>query len=233
MPALPPAAVLTDIEGTATPRDFVAGVLRPYAASELPGYLAARGDEDAVRAVLDDASRLVPGQDPAETLAHWMRSDAPAPPLRALQGLIWRDGFDRGALGEPVYADVAPSLRRWAKAGIRLAAYSADSAEMQRQLFAHAAGEDLTALFQGFFDTRVGLKSEPDSFSRLAIALAVPTMEVLYLSAVEAELDAAAAAGMRTCQVLRSDGGAVASERHPQAADFPAVARQLGLPSAA
>jgi enolase-phosphatase E1 len=177
--------------------------------------------------------QAVPGQDAAATLAHWMQHEVPAAPLHRLQALLWAHGFAEGALGDPVYPDIGPALRRWSAGGPRLFAYSAHPAAMQRVIFAHAPGGALAPLFAGFFDTRVGRKREPDSYARLAIAMAVPTTEVLYLSAVEAELDAAAAAGMRSCQVCRPDAGAGPGGRHPAAADFPAIAAAMGLPAAA
>lgn len=228
MPLLPPEAVLIDLEGTATPREFVAGVLRPFAAAQREAFLAARAGESEVAAVLADAARMVPGQDPRDTIAHWAAHDTMAAPWQALQALIWRDGFTRGALTDVLYPDVVPALRRWSKGGILLATYSADASSLQRLLFAHAPEGDATGLFKGFFDTRVGRKSEPESFVRLAIALGVPTAEVAYLSAIEAELDAAAVAGMRTCQIRR--GAGAASDRHAMAAEFSAAAVILGLP---
>jgi enolase-phosphatase E1 len=228
---LPPAAVLIDLEGTAIPHDFVGAVLRPYALEHLLGFVAASGADREVQAALADAMAAVPGQPVEDTISHWLARDLPAPPLQTLQGLLWRAAMDNGTLDDPIFPDVGPTLRRWSAAGVRLAAYSADSAVLQRLIFGHAPGGDLSFLFKGFFDTRVGMKAEPDSFSRLAIALAVPTFEVAYLSAIEDDLDAAAAAGMRTCQVLR-DGG-TPSERHPCVTDFPAAAAILGLPSIA
>lgn len=230
MPPLPPEAVLIDLEGTATPREFVPGVLRPFAAAGLAAFLDNTAGQPEVADILADAARMVPGQDPRETLAHWAAHDTMVAPWQAMQALIWRDGFARGAVADVLFADVVPALRRWSKGGVRLATYSADAASLQRLMFAHAPEGDAAGLFQGFFDTRVGRKSEPESFGRLAIALGVPTAEVAYLSAEEAELDAAAAAGMRTCQMLRS--GVMPSERHPGAADFPAAAMILGLPHA-
>ncbi len=233
MRALPPAAVLLDIEGTTTPPSFVRGVLLPYAAAQLAAFVAHHADDPEVAALLAEVRAAMPGQAEADTLAHWMRHDVPAEPLRRLQGRLWSHAFAQGALGNPVYADVGPTLRRWSAVGLRLFAYSADSAVMQRLLFAHARGGDLTPLFSGLFDTRVGRKREPESYARLAIAMGVPTSEVLYLSAVEAELDAAALAGMRAVQLLRPDGGAGRSAGHPVAADFPSVADIMGLPAVA
>lgn len=228
---LPPAAVLIDLEGTALPRDFVGGVLRPFAAAHLMGFVAASRADEAVAEALRQIAEAVPRQPPEETLAHWLARDLPAAPLHMMQALLWRAAMDDGRLDDPLFPDVGPALRRWAGAGIRLAAYSADSAPMQRLLFAHGPGGDLSGLFKGFFDTRLGMKAEPESYARLAIALAVPPFEVVYLSAIEADLDAAAAAGMRTCQVVRD--GSEPSERHPVAIDLPGAAALVGLPATA
>ena len=63
----------------------------------------------------------------------------------------------------------------------------------------------------------------------MAISMGLPPAEVLYLSDIEAELDAAATAGMRTCQLVRPGTAAQASEQHPTAADFAGVAVRMGL----
>ena len=233
MTLLPPAAVLLDIEGTATSRDFVEGVMRPFADGRMAAFIAQRHEMPEVREVLAEIRALVPGQAPSETIAHWLAHDPVVDPLQALRALIWHDAFASGALRVSLYPDVAPALRRWNKAGVRLATYSADAASLQRELFANAPEGDLAGLFVRLFDTHVGLKSEPENFGRLAIALAVPTAEVAYLSAFEAELDAAAAAGMRTCQIIRPESGVAPSARHDRAIDLPAAASMLGMPAAA
>ena len=151
-------------------------------------------------------------------------------PLKALQGMIWRDGYLSGRLAGRIYPDVPPCLRRWSGAGVRLYVYSSGSVDAQRLIFGHSDAGDLAGLFSGFFDTRIGAKREPDSYGRLAIGLGLPPISVLFLSDVEAELDAAAAAGMRSCQIVRAEDGTAASDRHPIAADFPAAAALMGLP---
>ena len=57
----------------------------------------------------------------------------------------------------------------------------------------------------------------------MAAALAVPVAECLFLSDIEAELDAAAAAGLAVCQLVRAGDETVASGRHHTAADFSAI----------
>jgi enolase-phosphatase E1 len=228
MSMLRPVAVVTDIEGTVIPIAYVYDVLFPYARARLETCVAR--DDAEIREILGEIERAVPGQAPLLTLQHWMDRDAKIPALKSLQGIIWRQGFADGALVTPMYPDVAPWLRRWAGAGVRQFVFSAGSAEAQRLLFAHSSDGDLSPVFSGYFDTRAGGKRDIDSYGRLAIGMNVPTLEVVFLSDAEDELDAAAAAGMRTCQLVREADGTVASDRHPVAADFGAVARLMDLP---
>ena len=227
---IPLAAILTDIEGTTTRIAFVRDVLFPYARRRMAGFLAAHASDPAVAADLAEVRRLAPGVPELQTLLHWIDIDAKITPLKSLQGMIWAEGYADGSIRGDLYADVAPCLRLWSGRGVRLAVFSSGSVAAQKQIFGHSVAGDLTGLFTGFFDTRVGGKREPDSYGRLAIALGLPTAEVLFLSDVEAELDAAAAAGMRTCQLLRAEDGTVASDRHATAADFRAVGRLMELP---
>ncbi len=87
-------------------------------------------------------------------------------------------------------------------------------------------------LFAGWFDTATGAKREADSYDRIAIAIGVPSVAILFLSDVEAELDAASAGGLRTCQVVRAQDATIASGRHTTAADFAEVASRFALPPA-
>lgn len=216
---LPPAAVITDIEGTTTPIAFVRDVLFPYARARLPAIVTT----PLAAPHMAEVAEMVPNQAPLDTLLRWMDEDAKVTPLKALQGLIWEQGYADGTLKGALYPDVAPSLRRWAKAGIRLHVYSSGSVAAQKLLFGHSVDGDLTGLFAGFFDTNVGPKREPESYDRLCIGIHVPPHEVLFLSDVEAELDAASSAGLRTCQLVRDVDGTVPSDRHQVAIDFPAV----------
>jgi enolase-phosphatase E1 len=225
-----PLAVLTDIEGTTTPIAFVHRRLFPFARARLPAFLAAHAANGAVAAIVNEVRTLEPGQEPLAALLAWMDTDAKVTPLKELQGLIWREGYASGTLHAEVYPDVADRLRAWRASGVRLAIYSSGSVEAQKQLFAHTQDGDLTALFGGFFDTRIGGKREADSYRAIAAELALPPGGILFLSDVEAELDAAQTAGLGACQLVRPEDGTAASSRHPVAADFHAVAAAFGLP---
>ena len=228
----PTRGVVVDIEGTTTPIAFVRDTLFPFARARLPAFLAAHRGEPAVEVELAEIRRLHPDADPLATLSGWMDADAKVTPLKALQGLIWAEGYRSGELRGAVYPDVPPALRAWHAAGMALFVYSSGSVAAQRQIFGHSAAGDLAVLFSGFFDTRIGAKRERDSYDRLAIATGNPAPSLLFLSDVGAELDAAATAGLRTCQLVRPDDGTLAGEGHPIARDFGNVTALFGLATA-
>jgi enolase-phosphatase E1 len=225
----PPSAVVTDIEGTTTRISFVHDVLFPYASAHLKAFLAAHAETPSVAALLADVATLAPHQAPLAALQAWMDADAKVTPLKTLQGMIWNEGYQRGELKSEVYDDVVPALRRWHAAGVHLYVYSSGSEAAQKLLFGHLPQGDLTPLFDGFFDTRVGAKRQPASYHAIATAAGLPAVEMLFLSDIGAELDAAAEAGWRTCQLVRAADGTQPAAGHFQAADFEAVAQLQGL----
>ena len=227
------SCVLTDIEGTTSAIAFVKETLFPFAEAELDAFLDAHEDDAAVAPILAEVRTIAREQEPRSTLRIWMAEDAKVTPLKALQGQIWRAGYLDGRLKGHLWPDVAPCLRAWAAAGLRLAVYSSGSVEAQRLLFGHSEAGDLTPLFSDFFDTRVGGKREAASYTAIAHALRLPPDEILFLSDVAEELDAAAAAGLQCCQLVRAGDGTQPSGRHREAADFPEVARRFALPPAA
>ncbi len=233
LPELPPqpvlSAVLMDIEGTTTSVAFVHDVLFPYARDRLPAFCAAHPDD----AALAEVRRLKPETPTLTALLDWMARDEKITPLKDIQGRIWADGYRRGELVAEIYPDVPPALRRWVKAGLRLYVYSSGSVAAQKLLFGHTPAGDLTPLFQGFFDTNSGGKREAGSYRGIARGANVPPAECLFLSDIEAELDAAAAAGLMTCQLVRLRDRTVASNRHRTARDFAEVATVFALPAPA
>jgi enolase-phosphatase E1 len=226
-------AIVTDIEGTTSAISFVHDVLFPYASRELPAFVARHAGDEAVAALLEDARREA-GEPDADTertteiLLDWIREDRKATPLKALQGHIWRAGYERGDFTGHVYDDAVEGLRRWSAAGYPLFVYSSGSVGAQKLLFGHSDAGDLTPLFEGYFDTRVGHKQETASYERIADAIGIDASDTLFLSDVAGELDAAAAAGMQVCQLVRDDDVVVGT--HPTARTFDEVIIE-GVPS--
>lgn len=206
---MPIRAILTDIEGTTSSISFVKDVLFPYARRALPGFVAARGREPAVRKWLDAVALENGGvcQDSTvvEVLQGWIDQDRKHTALKALQGMIWADGYRSADFTSHMYPDAAPALRRWKDAGLRLYVYSSGSVPAQRLLFGHSDAGDLTELFSGWFDTEVGGKRERDSYARIVESIGLPAEEILFLSDVVEELDAARDAGLGTVLLDRRE----------------------------
>ena len=144
-----------------------------------------------------------------------MDQDKKSTGLKSLQGKIWEEGYRTGDLRGEVYADVPPALERWRRQGIDIAIFSSGSVQAQRSLFASTAAGDLTRFIRAYFDTTTGPKTAPDSYGRIAAALERSPAEVLFLSDVAAELDAARTAGMRTALCVRAPGSAPSAGAHP------------------
>jgi enolase-phosphatase E1 len=218
--------VLMDIEGTIVPVTFVREVLFPYARRRMSAFLRDQRDNPSVRqwaAACQEAVARETGRYPAyetlpDILDRWIEEDRKHPGLKALQGMIWEEGYATGAFVPALYDDVVPMLTSWRAIGLQLALYSSGSERAQQLLITHTTTGDLTGLFTRFFDTRVGPKIDPASYRHIAELLECPPEAIAFLSDVEAELDAAAVAGMKTRQIVRP--GTQAGSRHPVAFDF-------------
>ena len=233
--ALAARAVLVDIEGTTSTIAFVHEVLFPYADEHLDAYVAAHRAEPAVARALLAAAREAgeePDVDDATLLAHlhrWIAEDRKSTPLKELQGLIWAEGYAASVLRGHVYPDAAAGLRRWHAAGLRLYVYSSGSVAAQRVLFGNSDHGDLTPLFSGYFDTTTGPKREAASYAAIARAIGLPPYEIAFLSDVDAELDAARAAGLQTVRLLRPADTPPdrATTTHARAVSFDEIALTL------
>ena len=154
----------------------------------------------------------------AVAYVYWlMDRDRKSTGLKSLQGKIWEDGYRAGELrGQAqVYPDVAPALARWRGQGRDIAIFSSGSVPSQRHLFANTTAGDLTSFLRGYFDTTTGPKTAHESYARIAAALERSPSDMLFLSDVSAELDAAQAAGMRTALCARPPAVAPTSSTHP------------------
>jgi len=200
-------AILTDIEGTTSSISFVKDVLFPYARRALPRFIATRGKEPAVRKWLDAVATENGGmcQDEmiVEVLQGWIDEDRKHTALKALQGMIWADGYRSVDFTAHIYPDAAKSLRDWHDAGLPLYVYSSGSVPAQRLFFGHSDAGDLTTLFSGWYDTEMGGKREAQSYRNIVESIGIPAGEILFLSDVVEELDAAREAGLQTVLIDR------------------------------
>ena len=231
--------ILLDIEGTTSSVRFVYDVMFPFVRDHLQDYLQSHWSDTALqeaccqiaadaghrsidewfRARADDphaCCRLV--QD--EVLGQ-MDADRKATGLKMLQGLIWQAGFEGGELVAHVYDDVVPALDGWNKSNLDVRVYSSGSVKAQKLFFAHTRQGNLLDRFQGHYDTRIGSKKEASSYRQIATDFGMDACDIIFLSDVVAELDAAAEAGMKTGLSIRPENATVAEgHSHPELKTF-------------
>jgi enolase-phosphatase E1 len=229
-------AVLTDIEGTTTPLSFVADVLFPFAKERLEDACGISAGEDprfvdAVRqlrqeheAEREDGAKIPDFATGAPYARYLMELDRKSTGLKALQGLIWEDGYRTGELKGDVYPDVPEALKSWKEKGIRVRIFSSGSVLAQKLLFGHTAWGDLLPYFEGYHDTTTGPKREARAYAAIAEAFGLPPGEILFLSDIVEELDAAREAGMQTGLFLRPGNKPVEPGQHPTYRSFAELA---------
>lgn len=208
--------ILLDIEGTTTPIAFVHDVLFSYARTHVRNYLDQQPDEAAADVTqlreehardLNNNEQPPPVDDTTEsivTYVNWLIDrDRKSTGLKSLQGKIWREGYREGSLKAQVFNDVRAAFERWREANLRISIFSSGSALAQQLLFAHTEAGDLTPFISDYFDTTVGRKADPESYYRIAKTIELEPKEILFISDVVAELEAAATAGMKTLLSIR------------------------------
>jgi enolase-phosphatase E1 len=236
-----PRVYLLDVEGTVAPIAFVHEQLFPYARAHFCAFLEQNIAADAVVRDLmllkkehmneqdpNAPSLLPPGFRTDRNNIAWrpsvgipqvldyvfwlMDRDRKSTALKSLQGRIWKNGFESGALQGTLFDDVPAAVERWSAKAL-VAIYSSGSEEAQRLVFRYSIFGDLTGLISAYFDTHVGPKQASASYAAIARNLKVDPGEVLFLSDMVPELNAAREAGCQTRLVVR-DGNTPVEEGH-------------------
>lgn len=206
--------ILLDVEGTTSSIAFVYDVLFAFVREHLAEFLVRERATAAVReaaaqlaaeAAVGDASLDDPvgRQRVVQAAFDLMDRDVKSTPLKALQGMIWRGGYESGRLVSHVFDDVPPALAAWADSGLDVRIYSSGSIEAQKLFFAHTAAGDLTRYLRGHYDTTSGPKREASSYTRIAADMGWEPRRILFVSDIGGELDAARQAGMATALAVR------------------------------
>ena len=218
-------AFLTDIEGTITRISFVKDILFPYAAKHITEFVRKHHLDSEVSEQID-AAKIAMNQpdaileDVIKALQHWIETDQKITPLKQLQGMIWQHGYHNRDFTGHLYPDAYQFLQQQYDQGSALYVYSSGSVKAQHLLFEFSDYGDIRSLFSGYFDTLVGGKKTPSSYQNIIDQLPYSANEVVFLSDVLDELDAAKAAGLHTCHLVR-DGQETSSE-HFSINDFTA-----------
>lgn len=203
--------ILTDIEGTSTSVKFVYDILFPYFRSHIGELRAMTSDlevQKAFRQTVELAAslenkKLLSVDDILNTLFRWSEEDRKITPLKTVQGILWKKGYQTGEIKGHVYPDVASSLQAWKQQGIELGVFSSGSVAAQKLIFGYSEAGDLTPFFSNYFDTTTGGKREEETYRKIAQELQLAAENILFLSDIAEELEAAESAGMQTVQLLR------------------------------
>lgn len=217
-------AIVCDIEGTTSSLSFVHDVLFPYAKENLAEYVMAMADEPEVAEQLamvnEEVGKELTLQEALLQLIKWIDEDKKITPLKNLQGLVWEAGYRVGEFTGHVYADAAKAMTRWNEKGIALYIYSSGSVRAQQLLFGFSDFGDMTENLSGYFDTRIGQKRDVASYQHIVNELNMFAGDILFLSDIKEELDAAKEAGMRTGWLVRDQDEVDANAVHAQYRDF-------------
>lgn len=181
--------ILMDVEGTTTSIRFVHDTLFPYSFEKMDSYIA-KHPEVGVS---------------SDQLKAWIKADKKEPALKSVQGKIWEEGYKNGELKGHIYPDVPKAFKRWLESGLKLGIYSSGSVLAQKLLFKHSDFGDLDQFISANFDTSVGHKREKASYDNIAKELNLAPSDILFLSDIEEELDAAHAAGFEVARLLRDE----------------------------
>lgn len=235
--------ILLDIEGTTTPIDFVYQTLFPFANQRLDAFLREHFDDQEIRAQIDalkaqqktdqqqglDPPKLSADSAEAElnslvAYAQWLIArDSKNTALKAIQGRIWKEGYESGELRGQVFPDVPGAFERWRRQGKQICIYSSGSILAQQLLFRTTPSGDLTVFLRDFFDTKIGIKTDAASYGRIAASLRTSARSILFLSDAVQELDAAREAGIQTALCVRAEPGERIARAHPAIRTFDEV----------
>ena len=223
-------AVLTDIEGTTSSISFVRDVLFPYAAQHLPMFVRANAQRPDVAEQLQMAAKeagVAENDYPGiiSALQRWIAEDKKITPLKALQGMLWEHGYRHKDYRAHVYPDAYQQLKNWHERNMSLYVYSSGSIQAQRLFFGYSEFGDMTPFFSGYFDTTSGAKQDAESYRRIVTAIGLRAGEVMFLSDIVGELDAARQAGLQTYWLVRpedvvADQASLLASDHPVADTF-------------
>lgn len=218
--------ILCDIEGTTTSVSFVYDVLFPYFQEKIEDFVKENLEVEFVRkniekvkqSILVEQKKEIDDNDAIKQLVHWTKTDRKHTALKALQGYVWKKGYEQGEIKGHLYSDVKPNLQKWVEKGIQLGIYSSGSVQAQKLLFSTSVYGNLSYLFSNHFDTNIGNKKEASSYQNIQQELEIKPQNILFLSDVEAELDVAQTANFKTIQLLRED--TKASVKHKTTQSF-------------
>lgn len=223
-------AILLDVEGTTVPISFVYETLFPYSRKHMETYVREHYCDPEIKSALvqlrkeslSDSAYGAPIVGEAADESKYVNSvteyclwlmdrDRKTAPLKTIQGRIWEQGFIQRDLQGEIFPDVFSCFSKWHRSGCRIAIYSSGSVVAQKLVLGQTPFGSLVQFIEAFFDTTVGPKKDPSSYERIAAELALNAADILFVSDVGEELNAASRAGMDVALSVRPGNRPVAT----------------------
>jgi 2,3-diketo-5-methylthio-1-phosphopentane phosphatase len=198
-------AILLDIEGTTSPVDFVHKKLFNYVRENLQSFLNENADDRNVMRYLEEIRKVSEKNEPVEGVIALMDQDSKLKALKDLQSKIWKSGFENGELIGEVYDDVPPAFKRWTMNGRSIFIYSSGSVESQKMLFQSTKFGDLTKMIDGYFDTAIGSKKDPESYEMISGRIGLDGKNIAFFSDSIEEIEASRESGINSFLVCRGE----------------------------
>ncbi|MBB1268457.1 acireductone synthase [Shewanella sp. SR44-3] len=216
-------AIVVDTAGTTTDLNFIQDVLFPYSHRVMASFLVEHQQQVLVDCCINDVRDIALEPEAsvervAEILQQWINEDRKLTPLKTLQGLIWKQGYDSLAFQGQIYPDFVEAISRYHSQGLAIYSFSSGSVDAQKLLFNHSEAGDLTPLFSGHFDMRIGNKLDKQAYQNIYNTIGLQPKQIMFVSDSVQELTAAEAAGMMTCLIQRAER--VDSGIHKQITSF-------------
>lgn len=214
--------LLLDIEGTICSILFVKDVLYPYfilcykdILNQLQYPLKKKDTEDNELDIINNIVIQFPKTESCEHIVQHIEQlvdqDIKDPTLKALQGFVWKLGYEKGHLVAPVYPDAIELIKSFSK-DKKVYIYSSGSVKAQKLLFQYVKDPssdktiNLNGYLSGYFDiTTSGYKQQQSSYVNILadIGYSASPEAVLFLSDNVNEIRAAKEAHLQAIIVQR------------------------------
>lgn len=224
-----PQAIVMDIEGTTTDRNFMHTTLSPFFKSQMTAFLTDAFEWREVKQVIKQlrllqqsgqyarmpivavGSKTAVISSVTENIRWQIRHKTMSSELKQMQLLCWLWGFDKDMIRTHIYDDVSTAMDRWKAQGVKLAIYSSGMVIAQKLFFTKTTRGNLFPLIDYFFDSSIGDKTDSQSYKIIVNTMKCEAKRVTFVTDDPNEAKAALNAGLEAV-VIERPGKAVDSQ---------------------
>jgi enolase-phosphatase E1 len=194
------STVISSLENIIPLQAYLQSHLLPYIESNIDSFLVRHINNIAVQLHVNSLKELleapVNNADLAKNILQWGRENYNLRAFKALQAMIWEEGFQNKELLAPVCQDNMKQFTQWQFQDIKIYIYSRQAIQAQKGILLHTEAGELSELISGYFDLRSGSKTESDSYLILADELGEDVSCIMYVTPYVKEADAAYRSGV-------------------------------------